>query len=285
MANPGGFGFGGFGPGAFGLGGPILVLRALAVAGQVVRVVFDEEPLHRSPAGSSDALNASNYTFSVPGGNATAPTPVGIDTDLIVGPARGVGNGSGAGVADERGVDVHVDRQLVVGVQYVVTVRNVRAAAGGILGSPNSAQFEGVTLLQATQLPARNQDLIDYANPPATGHYVIDDSGDVAPDDPEAGLRKRVYRRMTTHQNAFRWLKGYGAAIDLKDIGDVSKLSAFQTSAAQQIKLEPDVAAASVSATIQASGLTIVTANVKSRRGNFLSVGAVVSPLGSVSAV
>lgn len=281
----GGFGIGGFGPGAFGLGGPIVVVRALAVAGQVVRVVFDEEPLHRSPAGPADALNPSNYVFTVPAGNATAPTPVGVDVDPIIGPARGVGNGSGAGVADERGMDVHVDRQLVVGVQYLVTVRNVRAMAGGILGSPNSGEFGGVTLLQETKLPQRNQDLVDYANPPAMGHYVIDDSGDVAPDDPEAGLRKRVYRRMTTHQNAFRWLRGYGAAIDLKDIGDVSKISSFQTNAAQQIKLEPDVADASVSATVQASGVTVVTATVKSRRGNFLSVGAVVTLLGAVSPV
>lgn len=281
----GGFGGFGFGPSVFGLGGPISVVRALAVAGQVVRVVFDEEPLHRSPAGASDALNPGNYVFTVPGGNATAPVAVGIDVNPIEGPARGVGNGSDPSVADERGVDVHVDRQLVVGVDYLVTVQNIQSMAGGTLGAPTSATFGGVTLLEETKLPSRIQDLVDFANPPFTGGYIVDDSGDIAPEDPDVGLRKRIYRRMTTRKGAFRWLPNYGSTIDLKELGTVANIAAAQTDLTQQVKQEPDVVSASVRISVQASGLTLIMTRAKSRRGKFLDVGAKVTPLGEVSSM
>jgi hypothetical protein len=281
---PGGFGRQGFGPFGFGLGGPLTVVRCLAVAGQVVRVVYDEEPLHRSPAGASDALNPSNYIFTVPGANATAPVPVGVDTTMVVGPAYGVGNGSGPGVADERGFDVHTDRQLIVGVVYNVRVRNVQSALGGLLGSPDNGNFGGVTLLQETKVPARNQDLVDIRNPPSAGHWVVDDSGDIAPEDPDAGTRKRVFRRLSTPENAFRFLKkGYGAGLALKAPGSIAELAARKVRALQQLRQEPDVADASLSMTIQPNGLTIVSARVKTRRGSFIDIGATVTAVGQMS--
>lgn len=277
----GGFGQQGFGAYAFGFGGPITVVRAVAVAGQVVRVVFDEEPVHSSPAGISDALNPSNYIFSVPGGNATAPTPVGVDQDLVVGPTYAVGNGVGASA--ERGVDVHVDRQLVAGVTYLVTVRDVRSMAGGALGSPDSGDFGGVTVLRETRVPARNQDLVDLACPPSTGHYFVDDSGDLAVATPEEGTVCRVYRRLTTPLNAFRWLRGYGAGINHKGPGGTAALSGLRNDATSQVKREPDVADASVQISVQGTGLTLIQTKARTRRGAFVSVGAKVSPVGAVT--
>lgn len=279
----GGFGDHGFGAYTFGLGGPLTVVRAVAVAGQVVRVVFDEEPNHSSPAGISDALNPSNYIFSVPAGNATAPTPVGVDTAMVVGPTYAVGNGSGPSVSDERGFDVHVDRQLIAGITYLVTVRDVRARAGGALGSPDSADFGGVTRLEETKLPIRNQDLVDLACPPSLGHYFIDDSGDLAVGTPEEGTRCRVYRRLTTKQNAFRFLRGYGVGFDHKAVASVANLSAIKNEGAAQLKLEPDVAGASLTISVQGNGVTIVQTQVRTRRGGFVNTGAKVSPAGDVS--
>jgi len=278
----GGYGQQGFGGYAFGAGGPLAVVRAVAVAGQVVRVVYDEEPLHRSPAGISDALNPSNYTLTVPGANATAPTPMGVGTTMVVGPAYAVGNGTGA--AGERGFDVHVDRQLIAGVVYRITVRNLVAAAGGALGSPNAANFGGVTQLIETKPPARIQDLIDIQNPPATGHWVVDDSGDIAPEDPDAGTRKRIYRRLMTRRGAFRALPDYGIGFDLKSIANVATLSALKMDAIRQIKLEPDVVSADVTITVQQStGLTIISARAKTRRGGFIDIGAKVTAIGQIS--
>lgn len=275
---PGGFGGSGFGAFALGGGGPLSVVRAVAVAGQVVRVVFNEEPLHRSPAGAVDALNPSNYIFAVPAGNATSPTPVGVNPQMVVGPTYGVGNGTGA--SGERGFDVAVDRQLIVGITYVVTVREVQSMAGGLLGSPDSGDFLGVTRLEETKLPVRNQDLVDFACIPSLGHYVIDDSGDIAVGTPADGTVCRVFRRLTTKKDAFRWLRGYGTGLDHKGVASVASLSAMKNDGAAQIKLEPDVADASVTVTVQPTGIVLIQTRVRTRRGAFVDIGAKVSQTG-----
>lgn len=278
---PGGFGRHGFGGFGFGAGGPIAVVRAVAIAGQVVRVVFNEEPVHSSAAGLLDGLNPSNYIFSVPGANATAPAPVGVGPTLVVGPAYLVGNG---GASSERALDVHTDRQLIVGVQYNVRVRNLQSAIGGLLGSPDNANFMGVTSLAETRLPQRSQDLVDIANPPATGHWVIDDSGDTAPEDPDAGTKKRVLRRVFTPKNAYRFLRNYGSGLaQLKAPGSLAELAARRVDALQQIRLEPDVAAADLSISVQPGGLTRVGIKVRTRRGTFVDIGATVTAVGQMS--
>jgi hypothetical protein len=268
----------------FGAGGPIHVARAVAVGGQVVRVVFTEEPLHRSASGARDALNPANYLFAVVSGQASAPAPVGVDVDPVVGPTFGVGNGVGADT--ERGMDVHVDRQLVAGIVYQVTVRNVLAQRGGPLGSPYATQFSGVTSLAATQLPARIQDLVDIACPPALGNYVVDDSGDLMPEDPEAGLRKRIFRRQTTPRGAFSFLpRGYGCGIPLKGVGTIAGITALRADLLQQVKLEPDVAQAAVSTSLDANGVTLVQTTVQSRRGNKFNFFTKIDPNGNASVV
>jgi hypothetical protein len=264
---PGGFGRELFGD-PLGGGGPISVVRALASAGQVVRVVFTEAPLHRSPAGAWDALDPSNYVFSVVSGQATAPTPVGVNPKIVVGPAWGVGNGSSPGVGDERGVDVSVDRQLIAGITYRVFVRNVRAAAGGLLGTPNAATFQGVTLLQETRLPERPQDLVDIANPPALGHWTIDAGGDVGVEDPADGVRKRVLRRWTTRKGAFRHLPRYGLGQALKGVSTVAARAALKADALGQVLEEPDIKEAQVDVAMEAAtGVLTLTTRARTVRG------------------
>ena len=279
---------GGYGGEAYGdpmgSGGSLSVLRAVAVAGQVVRVVFSETPQHRTPSGRADALNPSNYIFSVVSGAATAPTPVGVLTDVVAGPAWGVGNGSSPLAPYERGIDVCVDRQLVLGIRYQVHVRQVASAFGGGLGAPYDAQFDGVTQLSETRLPERRQDLIDIANPPAIGCWQIDDSGDAAPEAEDLGLVKRVLRRFGTRKNSFAHLPGYGLAVDLKSIGSTSKLAALKVDAINQISQEPEVAAVSVTTSIDGTGLTFVNSLIKTRSGRQVRLNASISSDGAVSA-
>jgi hypothetical protein len=277
---PGGFGRQGFGLGGFGFGGPLTVVRAIAVAGQVVRVVFNEEPNHRSPAGATDALNPSNFILTVPGGNATAPMPVGVDRDPIVGPAYGVGNG---GASSERGMDVHVDRQLISGVQYNIRVRKVVSLAGDALGTPDNGNFMGVTVLLETKKPDRNQDLVDFANPPAVGHWIIDDSGDIAPELPADGTKKRTMRRVSTKRNAFRTLPDYGVRLDHKGVGSTTKLTALRADAIRQLAREPDVAQVDVQTSLAANGVTTIAITEKTKRGTFVEIGAQISAVGAVT--
>jgi len=278
---PRGFGRSSFGIGRMGAGGPITVVRALAVASHVARVVFNEEPLHVSPGGAGDALNPSNYLFSVPSGNAAAPATLAVDALMHLPGEYGVGNG---GASSERGFDVHTDVALVFGVLYLVTVQQgLQSLAGGGLGTPASADFGGVQRLQQTKLTyQRPQDLVDILQPVATGMMAFA-GGDIALDTPDGGTKVRVYRRMFTKKNAFKTLPGYGSAVDLKSLGSPAMLASTKTDMLSQIKQEPDVAAAALFVSQASNGLTTFAPTVKTRRGTFVDSGGSVSALGQVS--
>lgn len=336
---PGGYGQEAFGD-PFGAGGPLHVVRARAVAGQVVRVTFNEEPVAISPAGLFDAFNPTNYQFSIVSGQATAPQSVGVDEALIRGPVAGIqlgptlavtdasntspivittsaahgfltgdkvfiqgvlGNaaangefsvvvlsattfslvnsvGSGAylsgGTAQqssERGVDVHTDRQLVVGITYKVTVVNVQSSFGGSLGAPFAADFVGIVSVQKAPLPRRPQDqaLIDIANSIELGAWVVDNSGDLAPQDAMAGLRKRIIRRITTPFGAFSHLPQYGVGVSHKETASTAQIQTLRDNILQQVLQEPEVQSVEVTAQFSASpdGLLIINVHARTAAG------------------
>lgn len=273
----GGFGRQAFGMRAFGAGGPLNVVRAGAIASHLVRIVFNVEPQHRSAAGSSDALNPGNYVFTVPGNNATAPAPMGVDTDPVFGPAYLLG-------PTDVGIDVHVDRGVIFGVVYNIQARNILAAAGGGLGTPDNANFGGVVRVQEAEIIRRNQDLVDFLSPVGTGVLAIV-GGDIGLDTPDGGTKVRVYRRMFTKKNAFKFLKGYGTAVDLKGLASGAKLASLRTDTTSQIKMEPDVAGVAVAVSQDANGLTTVAPRVRTKRGTFVDVAGRVTAQGQVSAV
>ena len=140
-----------------------------------------------------------------------------------------------------------------------------------------------MTLLQETLPPQRVQDLVDIMNPPALGHWVVDDSGDIAPEDPDAGTRKRIMRRLSTPSNAFRFLDDYGAGLALKAPASIAELATRKARALAQVKAEPDVASATVSISLQATGLLFVAVRAKTRRGTFVDIGATVTAVGQMS--
>lgn len=272
---PGGFGRQGFGLRAFGAGGPLTVIRAGAVASQVVRIVFNVEPSHRSAAGISDALNPSNYVFVVPGGNAGQPAPLGVDVTPVFGPGYLLGT-------TDVGIDVHVDRALIFGVVYNIRARNILAAAGGGMGSPDNANFGGVVRVAEAKITQRNQDLVDFKSPANTGVLVIA-GGDIAIDTPDGGTKTRIFRRMFTKLNAFKALKGYGTATDLKGLGSTAKLGALKSNVTSQIGMEPDVAGVVVAVSQSSNGVTTVAPRVKTKRGSFVDIAGQVTPQGQVS--
>ena len=197
--------------------------------------------------------------------------PVGVDPDMVIGPAYVVGNG---GATDERGFDVAVDRQLVVGVTYQVTVRNLQSLAGGSLGTPSSADFPGVTQLHETKLPQRNQDLVDFANPPALGHWVFDKNEDIAPEsagrgDPQAGLPPRLHEEGRLRLSAR--LRSGARSQGRRQPGEARHLPGRLS--------EPDPAGArrgvrQRSTSIQATGVAIIQVNAKTIRGTFVDRAA-----------
>lgn len=278
-ARPGGYGRELYGD-PFGGGGPLTVVRARAIGSQLIRVTFSEEPIHVTASGQFDALNAANYLLSADAGQATNPVAVGVNAQMITGPALGVGNGSGAGVTDERGFDVHVDRALVLGITYRIAAHAIMSRTGGTLGAPYSASLSGVVRLVVTKPPPRKVDLIDLKNDPFAGGFVIDDSGDISPESNQTGLRKRMLRRAYTPKNAFAHLPGYGAGVALKQNFSPVNLQTIKVDLRAQIKREPEVLDADVRIT-QQGGVTTIMMIAQTRRGA-VQAGVEVSPHGMV---
>lgn len=270
MASFGGYGKEVLGPGPYGAGGLLHVLRAAAISGRVVRVVFDEPPVHQSPSGAFDSLSPSNYQFSIVTGTAEAPLPIGVKQGLIVGPTLLVRSG------DERGVDVQLDRTTVVGVVYRVTALNIRAAGGGELGSPLAADFGGRVPLNQTRPGVRGASFVDIKNSISRGVWSINDSGDLANEGGIASLKKRVLRRAVSQLNSFSWLIGYGTATQLKEPFSLSEVAAAKTNLQEQVQEEPEVAEAQVQTTIRGGSVVIHQIQVRTIHGAVVEVGSVI---------
>lgn len=263
MANFGGFGQEAFGD-PFGAGGPLHVVRARAVKGHVVRVVFDEEPYHASSSGRFDALNPANYLVEAVVGEVFGGSifTTGVDSDLIVGPTYGP-----VYVGDERAVDVHVDRPFVLGMTYRVTAINIVSQFGGALGAPTSAEFPGVVQPAVAAKVRRRLGYVDFATDVVGGNYVVDDSGDIAVTTAESSLRKRVFRRASTPRGAFAHLPDYGVGMRLKDVAGPSDLQTLKTELTQQIKQEPDVQDVDIITSLTGDGLLQVIISLTTNAG------------------
>jgi hypothetical protein len=263
----GGLGFEALGD-PFGAGGPLHVVRALAVEGQTVRVVFDEEPLHVGGAAQNDALNPGNYTVEILTGEGQDPVVVGVKPAMVTGPVYGVLMG------DERAFDIQTDRQLVTGLVYEVTAANIKSKLGMGLGFPYSATFPGVVPVKSTLRPTRQLENMDLANTPVLGAFTVDDSGDVAPHGGSEGLRKRVVRRLVTPKGAFAFLPTYGVGLRLKNPASSRELVQFQADVVQQLSEEPEVATVNVKLSHNGNGVLTVQTQIKTRTGLALEVTA-----------
>lgn len=274
--DPGGVGSEFFGD-PMGGGGPIHVRRARAIAGQVVRVVFDNVPLEKSSAGFSDALNPANYRITLlNGGQALPPLAIAVERNVIVGPQLGVALG-------EYGADVHFDRAFIVGLSYRITVSNVVSKSGGALGAPYSADFDGVVPLLTQRPPTRKVDLTDFGYDSSTGAFIFANNGDLSPQGGLAGTKKRIMRRLTTLLAGFKFLPDYGLGLKLKTPASPSRLQTLRSDGTQQVKLEPDVADALLSIELRAEQALFITVRAVTTTGQVINGTVAMSNEGQIS--
>ncbi len=272
-SKPAGYGQEAYGD-PMGGGGPLHVVRAVALTSRSIRVVFNEAPLFKSPSGVQDARNPTNFLFkAVEGlvidpstGEVTSPIAVGVDKVLAKPPAIGLL------LPEERGVDVHTDRALTINVRYEVEVVTVRADAGGALGAPTTAQFVGMQPIAAVRPRRQPSGLADIEENIESGRWVTNDSGDLRNHDGDASLRKRVFRRFATPKGAFSWLPGYGIGLQLKEPGSVSVLQELKSDAEEQLAQEPEVASARIELTLDAQGVLTVESFLRTVKGAIIPV-------------
>jgi hypothetical protein len=246
----------------FGAGGPLSVVAALAVAGQTVRVVFNEEPAHFSPASVVDALNASNYALAVVSGQGEDPQPLGVDATPHLAGEAGVGAG-------QWGFDVRLDRSLALGLRYRVEATRIVSRAGLGMGFTYGCDFMGIVPPRSARPRARRSDLADFATDPATGAWSFE-GGDVALAPGEQSYRTRVVRRATTFLDSFTFLRDYGTRVKLKDLAGPADLMMLQQGLRQQIRREPETQDCAVSVSlVPLPGILTVNIQCKTRKGAF----------------
>jgi hypothetical protein len=260
-----------------GAGSGLHVVRALAVGGQVVRVVFSAEPKHRSASALDDGRNPANYDVTITAGTGQRLQVVGVLPDVIAWQAYGLWASS------EFALDVQTDRPLVVGLQYLVTVKTpLVSALGEAVGSPYAAAFVGASRPTRTRQMRRKTGLADFASDPFTGGIMVDSAGDWSTHEGTEGTRKRIWRIALTPKGSFSFLPNFGLNHDIKKPATLSVLTGLRTDLRQQILQQPDVKASSTSVVMDARGLLNLTINIQTQSGQSISDTVKATPDGGI---
>jgi hypothetical protein len=243
------------------------IVRAIAVGGQVVRVVFNKAPKAKSSAANDDGLNGANYTLGVTVGAASTPLCVGT-LGTVPFPAYGVLN------SGEVGVDVQTDRSLVVGLTYSLAAA-VRLVAfdGDLMTPPYSTTFVGAARAQRLRQAQANQGIADF-NSGDSGLVVS--NGDIETVTGIPSTKIRCLRRTQTMKGSFAHLPGYGTGFQPKIPMTTNRIGTLKNDLAQQLKAEPDVQDAASSVTLDARGIVTIEERVKTKQNLVftLAVGA-----------
>lgn len=244
-------------------GGPGLIslITILAVGTNELIAFFTAPPKCRDPLGYLDSRYADVWSI-VP----IDPAVEATDGSLIVPPGKRrpttqpwIGE---VFLDDDDPTQVHLRTvpALEPGIEYDVTL------AGSIRGAACES-FGGVATfrVQAVDWPERERSRFaavdtfrDWANPFATttgefgtGVWQIDETGDRVLDDARASLKKRVTRRLITELGGFTHMPAYGLTSLVKKVIKPYVLTAFAVRMQEQLRAEPDVRDASVTASLE----------------------------------
>lgn len=260
-----------------GLSGSFAVSRAIAVGGQIVRVVFTQEPKHRSASAIDDGRNPANYGVEITAGTGANLMVVGVKPDVVAWPAFGLTSDT------EFALDIQTDRSMVVGLQYLVTVKSpVVAADGTAIGSPYSAAFIGAARPARAQQIRRKIGLVDFASDPFAGGIMVDSAGDWASQEGLPGTRKRIWRIALTGLGKFSFLKNFGLKYDIKKPATLSILGGLRTDMKKQVSQQPDVKASETRVLMDARGLLELTIKAQTADGQQISEGISATEDGSI---
>lgn len=278
-STPSGFGLEplGAGYGPFGGDGLISVLGVLPESLNSAIVVFDVAPRTDNTRTIASATNVSRWSLE-----AVDPRYTTGDGQLL--------NFSGLMVptyspkvvhiepasSDYKQIRIYTDIKLETRVRYDVTVPDsIKSTDCGTFVGPTT--FSWVSRTPGRALANNSQLLrytdIDYNIIPRgddeTSVYLFDDAGDLALQNPDDSLKKRVLRRLLTSPGGFSFLPGYGSAIRVKALAKAGNLQAMTNAMAEQVRSEPDVLGASVSVrTARASGSLFVYVDVRVVKSN-----------------
>ena len=240
-----GWGSEGWGTDAWGGGtaGAFALLAVTAERENVLRLRFSSTPYYSGLLDPHDASRPEyfsvNEVLGTVGLDGHAVRPVGVaHVDLVTGV-----HGS------SRFLDVVLDRPMSPWpAAYVVTIQGL-VERGTLLALDEQAPIEVPALYRELAVPTFAQpvpqrDLAANGNVDASGDYGVDEGVD--------NLKKRALRRVTTKPGRYAHLPTYGVGIPSygKKLMSEARRVRLCAECERQLLLEPDVAAARVTSTV-----------------------------------
>lgn len=227
------------GPSPFPVGtqvvGKVRLIGAAQVSLTSLVAVFDRDLSTQYPGAYWDAQTPANYALAAGPGASWAPV-IGLATLDSV----------------QSQVVLETDTPMEDGVTYTLTVTNVRASTGEALSTPATWPLVGVAGPPGPSLvrvaDERYRDLAQLADDQGGLGYAFTADLDLATGTGSQSLRARVYRRVFSSPGDWGWDPGYGSGIRVGALARAGQLQEAANAAAEQIRREPDVVDASVTA-------------------------------------
>lgn len=260
---------------------PFVLVSVDPIRENVLRLTFNA-PVYWSQRGDpDDGAHAGFYAVTAIAGT------VGID-GVGVRPIQVAHVDQVAGSGGTQ-IDVTLDRAMSpYGTQYTIAVHGLRSTYGHYLPAMQVA-VDGLQRGLPRIVGDQRTTTSDFSNPqsksgvldplPVTdnalvlGSYPTDDNGDYALDEGVATLKKRIYRRLSTGKGRFRHLLKYGVTIpeNVKRLARGGMVQALAADAEEQVRQEPEVSSASVTARMDPSGVAWFTVRARTNTGQTVS--------------
>ena len=232
--------------------GQFTVAAARAIASNIVRVVFTQEPIILSSIGANDAANLANWTL-VRDSNGRA---------LTILAASAVSGGPLA-------VDITIAGAFVRSTtSYTVTAANLESNALSVLVAPKSATFFGMGVQNARD--DLSKPLLDIQNTQVSetavnGTLSVGSSGDYVLESGLTLVKKLIFRRLTTAQGEFYHLAGtdYGLGLKSKEWYTPGNLIILQSRIEAQVRQETEVEDAQATVVLRENGVLLIRLQVK----------------------
>lgn len=256
------FGVSPFGTAAGPFGGPgiITILGVLPVGINEAIVVFDKPPLADDSEGFNSATNTKNWDIeaidpSIP--STSDPSIIYIPPKEVV-PTYDPGVGA-CELDDEDATQIHVftEGPMEPRVRYKIMVQpSVEGADCETLAGVDTFEFQAPSrgprrasrFVQEDRYRDLDMQFFPVDEKQAQGTWRHEPSGDIAIQDGEASLKKRVIRRILTTRGAFAHLPNYGIDPMVKSLARSGNIQALINDIAEQVRQEPDVSQVGVSA-------------------------------------
>jgi hypothetical protein len=155
-------------------------------------------------------------------------------------------------------------------VTHTVGSLVLRAAAGGLIGSPNSATFLGCAYASPAASPLA---LVDIGNvlrsdTDVGGTLIVGSDGDYSSQSGGDFLNKLVIRRLTTELGAFFHLTSYGLGLRNKEPLGNSDLVRLRVSIETQLSREPEFSKVHVRLVLSTDNSMTIEVRAILRRSN-----------------